>query len=90
MTANRSTGSRPRRMPCKGVASLAVVCAASFVLGRMWLRAEERDCEWECFNFPAVALLLGLAGVVLICLLVLVVMLGIWLVRKTNRAEDDL
>ena len=77
-------------MPWKGVASLAVVCAASFVAGRMWLRAEDRDCEWECFNFPAVALLLGLTGVVLICLLVLVVMLGIWLVRQANRAEDDL
>lgn len=89
MTANRSPGSPPRRMPWKAVASLAVVCAASFVLGRMWLRAEERDCEWECFNFPAVALLLGLAGVFLICLLVLVVMLGIWLVRQTTGPEDD-
>jgi hypothetical protein len=52
----------------------------------MWLRAEDRDCEWECVNFPAVALLPGLAGVVLICVLVLVVMLGIWLVRQANRA----
>ena len=77
-------------MPWKGVASLGVVCAASFVLGRMWLRAEERECEWECFNFPAVAVLLGLAGVVLICLLALVVMLGIWLVRQATGDEDDL
>ncbi len=90
MTANRSVASRPRKMPWKAVASVAVVCAASFVLGRMWLRAEDRDCEWECVNFPAVAVLLGLAGVVVICVLVLVVMLGVWLVRQANRAEDEL
>jgi len=68
---------------------LAVVCALLFVVGWLWLRANERDCEWECLNFPAVVLLLGLAAVVLFCLLVLVVMLGLRLGRRADRTEDD-
>ena len=73
----------------KGVAALAAGCASFFVVGWVWLRAEDRDCEWECVNFPAVALLLGLAAVVLICLLVLVVMIGLRLGRGADRTDED-
>lgn len=86
---NLSAEPRPRKLPWQAFATVAVVSASLFVLGRMWLRTEERDCEWECFNFPAVVLLLGLAGIVLLCLLVLVVMFGTWLVRQANRIDDD-
>jgi hypothetical protein len=42
------------------------------------------------FQLPGRRPLLGLAGVVLLCLLVLVVMLGTWLVRQANRTDDEL
>ena len=86
---NRSPETRPRKMPWQPVAIVAVICSSLFVVGRMLLRAQERDCEWECFNFPAVVLLLGLAGIALLCLLVLVGMLGIWLVQRAGRPGDE-
>jgi hypothetical protein len=73
----------------KGVAVLAVVSASLFAGGWVWLRAEERDCEWECFNFPAVAGLLALGSVALISVVVLIGMLAFRLIRDSGQTDQD-
>jgi hypothetical protein len=55
----------------------------------VWLRAEERDCEWECFNFPAVAGLLILGAVAFICVVVLIGMLAFRLIRDSGQTDQD-
>ena len=73
----------------KGVVVLAVVSASLFAGGWVWLRAEERDCAWECFNFPAVAGLLILGAVALICVIVLIGMLAFRLIRDSAQTDQD-
>lgn len=73
----------------KGVAVLAVVSASLFAGGWVWLRAEERDCEWECLNFPAVVALLILGAVALLCVVVLIGMLAFRLIRDSARTDQD-
>jgi hypothetical protein len=48
-----------------------------------------QDRGWECFNFPAIVLLVVLAGLFLACVLLLVGMLGVRLWRERNGSEDD-
>jgi hypothetical protein len=76
------------QLPWRGVAGFAGAFAFVFGVVWVWMRSEERDCDWECFNFPALVLLLVLAILVLMCLVILVGMLGVSLWRARNRSHD--
>ena len=81
-------GPEPNGMPWKSVSALATVFAFMSAAVWVWMRQDEKNCDWECFNFPAFILLVGLAGFFLICVLILVGMLCVWLWRGRRRVDD--
>ena len=81
--------SQRNAMPWKPVSAFAAVVALLLAAVWIWMRRDETNCDWECFNFPAFVLVLVLAGLFLICVLSLAVMLGIWLWRERKHVDND-
>src|SRR5690349_14878709 len=89
---DESDAAQPRSrepLPVRGAGLLTAACGVAFVAVWLVAKVAERNCEWECLNFPLLMLWLGLGILFLGCLAVFVgmVLITLWREKPSRRGE---